>query len=117
MTRTQFVEFRLPWQLRYCRAWYIRQARWHQRRAKDKRNRYREWNLKQAAQSLGYARTVVEHYRATGRFDWLALCSVQEGLRRMRDRRWMNGLDIINCPKCFDVWIGQCENCRHNYLP
>lgn len=111
-----FRGFELPWQLRYRRAWYIRNARWHERRARDKRVRYRDWNAQQALYSLESARSIVERYRATGRFDDLALCNVRDALARMRDPRWLNGLDIINCPTCRDVRAGWCEGCKHNYV-
>jgi hypothetical protein len=110
------ADLRLPWQLRYTRAWYLRQARWHESRAADPRTRYRDWHLAQAADYRATIPRFMARYHEIGRYCTLTIYSYTESMRRMCDSRWRNGLDVINCPSCFDAWIGHCESCRHLYL-
>lgn len=107
---------KIPWQLRYHRAWYLRQARWHEMRAADPMVRYRRWHMEQAADCRATIPRLMARYYENGSYDALMVASYAECMHRMRDSRWRNAMDVINCSHCFDVNVQQCEFCRHSYV-
>lgn len=74
--------FEIPWQVRYARWWWRREARYHAN-ASSHGLYDRKWHLGQMREAVRYARNVVPFWRASGNVPWVAVRCRAEAEGRM----------------------------------
>jgi hypothetical protein len=85
-----------PWQVRYLRWWYLRQAAWHALMAK--RGLHVQYNLAAAARDKETAGRVRKHWIATGIIPFVYPRKT-EAMRRMRENPRTSAM------RHYDQWI------------